>query len=659
MSLHPLLLRQLRRLYGAVESAPPELEKLLAQVSAAYNQFDQDRRLTDHVMELSSRELTTANASLLAQNRRNEELLARLRQTVGRLHPDAPAPNERDHDLLHVAEEIERLVAAHQAHEQELRQAKDAADAANRAKSEFVANMSHEIRTPLNAIVGMTSILLDAHLDPVHRDYVEIIRQGSDNLLDIINDILDFSKIEAGHLELELISCDLRATVEQVLDLFSERARLAGLELGASFAPDLPPAVITDPTRLRQILVNLVGNALKFTHEGGVGIFVGVEPESDSWKLHFKVEDSGIGIPPDRLDRLFKAFNQVDTSTTRKYGGTGLGLVISERLAELLGGTISVTSELGRGSTFRLDIHAAACDVPPGTPVPTEDFLAGRRILVVDDIAINRRILEEQLVSLGVTVELCPGPEAALDTLADPSRFDAVLLDFNMPGMDGAQLACELGRRLGTRLPPLVLLSSRGQAPDEAGGLIARRLSKPVKPTELIAALDQLLGARRAADAAPSRVTQSPFPLFAQRHPLRILVAEDVGVNRKVIDLYLSRLGYRGTAVANGKEAVAAVDQDTYDVVLMDMQMPELDGLAATRLIRSRPGRAAHPYIIALTANVLTDHQTAALESGMQDYLSKPLRPEALTDALRRAHAWLRQNPAPPAKGAPPDPAQL
>jgi CheY-like chemotaxis protein len=275
-------------------------------------------------------------------------------------------------------------------------------------------------------------------------------------------------------------------------------------------------------------------------------------------------------------------------------------------------------------------------------------------MLVVDDIAINRRILREQLANLGVEVELCPGPEAALTALAVPARFDAVLLDFNMPVMNGAQLACELGRRHGAALPPLVLLSSRGQSPDEAGPLIARRLAKPVKPTELIAVLHHLLSPRLPATAtapapAPSTTVR---PDFARLHPLRILVAEDIAVNRKVIDLYLTRLGYHGTAVANGNEALAAISTDHYDVVLMDMQMPELDGLEATRILRRQPGHALHPYVIALTANVLTDHHAAARESGMQDYLAKPLRPEALADALRIAHTWLSENPAPP---RPPD----
>jgi len=646
MSLHPLLARQLGRAFGSAAAAPAGLATLLGQISASYNQFDQDRRLTDHVMELSSSELTAANSTLLAQNLRNEELLARLRQTIARLHPDAPASG--DHDLIHVADEIERLVADRQATETALRQAKDAADAANRSKSEFVANMSHEIRTPLNAIVGMTSILLDVPLVPIHREYVEIIRQGGDSLLDIVNDILDFSKIEAGHMELELIPCDIRSTIEQVLDLFSERATHTGLELGVSIAPEVPPCIVTDPTRLRQILVNLIGNALKFTTQGGVGIFVSARPSGDRWCIEFAVEDTGLGIPADRIDRLFKAFSQVDSSTTRKYGGTGLGLAITARLVALMGGTIDVRSRPGEGSRFRFDFTAAAC--PPGAAFPVLDpsVLQGRRILVVDDIAINRRILEHQLSGWGVDVKLAEGPEAALAAFAGGAKFDVAILDFNMPGMNGAQLALELSRRHGAVLPPLLLLSSRGVESDEAGALIHRRLTKPVKPTELLQVLGTLIVPTLVAPPSLERPKSTDLD-FAKRNPLRLLIAEDVAVNRKVILLYLARLGYHATAVVNGREALECLARDRYDVVLMDLQMPEIDGLEATRIIRQMPGGAAHPYIIALTANVLTEHHATATMSGMQDYLAKPLRAEALAEALQRAHAWLQANPPPAA----------
>ena len=645
MIYHPLLARQLRRVFGNPEAAPPGLAPLLDQVDAAYRQFDQDRRITDRAMELSSAELTDANARLLAQNQRNEELLDRLRKTVSLLGTETYGNS--DEDLFHIADEIERLVAERQATELALRQAKDAADAANRAKSDFLANMSHEIRTPLNAVVGMTSVLLDSDLAGVQQEYVEIIRQSGDALLDTINDILDFSKIEAGHLEFELIPCNLRATVEQVLDLFSERATKAGLDLGVSFAPDVPECVITDPTRLRQILVNLVANAIKFTPQGGVGIFVAAAPDGDDLRLEFAIEDTGIGIPPDRLDRLFKAFSQVDGSTTRKYGGTGLGLAITGHLIELLGGTIKVDSQPGCGSTFRFHIITRPCAADYVQMPADPAILIGRRVLVVDDIAINRRILQQQLGAWGLIVELAASPGEALDKVAGADPFDFLILDFNMPGMNGAQLAAELYRLHGRSLPPVLLLSSRGQDADGAGDLIARRLTKPVKPSELLGALCSILTSYPAAAGSLNQATSDADPDFAGRHPMRLLVAEDNPVNRKVIDLYLLRLGYRCTTVGDGREALDAVAAEKFDVILMDMQMPGIDGLTATRAIRARPGCAQHPYIIALTANVLIEHRTDAAESGMQDYLAKPLRAEALAVSLRRAHAWLRENPAP------------
>ncbi|MFZ4777432.1 MAG: ATP-binding protein [Terrimicrobiaceae bacterium] len=508
MSYHPLLARQLRRAFGSAEEAPPELAPLFGQIDAAYQQFDQDRRLTDRAMELSSVELTGVNARLLDQNRRNEQLLDRLRKTVSLLGTTSGAGSD---DLLHLAEEIEHLVARRQATEVALREAKDAADAANRSKSDFLANMSHEIRTPLNAVVGMASVLLDSNIESTQREYIEIIRQNGDALLEIINDILDFSKIEAGQLELEPIPCDLRATADQVFDLFSERALQAGLDLGVSFAPDVPAFVLTDPTRLRQILINLVGNAIKFTTRGSVRLTASFQSNAGDPHIEFAISDTGIGIPPERLGRLFKAFSQVDSSTSRKYGGTGLGLAITLRLVQLLDGKIDVTSEPGTGSTFtfRIPARATVMESPAGHPAGSVD------------------------------------------------------------------------------------------------------------------------------------------PDFSLHHPLRILVAEDIAVNRKVIGLYLARLGYQSSVVVDGREAVDAISASHFDVVLMDMQMPGIDGLTATRLIRSLPGCARHPYIIALTANVLVEHRADAVESGMQDYLSKPLRAEALTKALRRAHDWLKENPRP------------
>jgi signal transduction histidine kinase/CheY-like chemotaxis protein len=646
-SLHPLLLRQLRRTFGTANAIPPGLEALLTKVSDTYLQFDQDRRLTEHVLNVSSRELTAANATLLEQNHRNEALLSRLSQTLSILHPEQPtAPGQ---DILDLAGDIERLVAGRQATEDALRMAKKAADSANLAKSEFLANMSHEIRTPFNAVVGMTNLLNDTDLAPVQREYTEIIRQNVEALLDIINDILDFSKIEAGHFDLESIPCNFSEVVEQVLDLFSDRAVKSGLDLGVAFSADVPACIVTDPTRLRQILVNLVGNGLKFTRVGGVSILVEATRVEKGLRIDFSIADTGIGIPADRQDRLFKAFSQVDTSTTRKYGGTGLGLAITNRLVEMLGGAISVTSREGAGATFKFHIMTQACefaDIPLFAP---DAELARRRILVVDDNPISLRILESQLIGWGIKADFVASPDDACKAYADNPPYDLLILDHNLQGMNGSQLARSLQKAQPNKFPPVIFMGARGQQTEELGTLIARKLTKPVKPTELRTALVSVLKPKSVPAAKPPASPQSTGADsdFALKYPLRILIAEDVAANRKVIELYLDRLGYHPHEVANGRQALAAVAQNHYDVVLMDLQMPELDGTCATRMIRSLPGGLLHPYIIALTANVLSENRAAATAVGMQDYLTKPLRPETLANALRIAHAWLVDNPRP------------
>jgi signal transduction histidine kinase/response regulator of citrate/malate metabolism len=570
-----------------------------------------------------------------------------LRQTRAHAEEMERRVRVRTADLEATNAALQQEIARRVQVEADLNRAKEAAETADRAKSAFLANMSHEVRTPMNGVIGMANLLLGSPLSPDQRDLVETLCQSSETLLRVINDILDFSKIEAGRLALEVIDFDLTEHLELAVDLHADVAARKGLEIVMDIDPATPRLVRGDPLRLRQVVLNLLGNAIKFTPRGEVAVRVSPAADAgDRAGIRVEVADSGIGIPPEVRENLFQPFVQADSSTTRKYGGTGLGLAICKRLVELMRGRIGVTSEMEKGSVFWFEIELGRVDAAAAMLQPTAVPLEGRRTLAVDDNASNRRLLAHLLAGWRMPHAVADSAASALAELRRASAagtpYELVLSDHHMPGRDGLALAADIRSDRSLRGVPLLLMTSRGElltsAQMQAAGLSACEL-KPLHADRLRMTLGRVLS---SSSAVPVRAVAEPTPAPpAPGEKAFILVAEDNPVNQKVTVLQLRSLGYAADVVANGREALDALRRGRYALVLMDAQMPEMDGLEATRRIRraqaaGEPGFPPHLRIIAMTANAMSGDRQACLDAGMDDYLAKPVKPADLRGALDR-----------------------
>jgi signal transduction histidine kinase/DNA-binding response OmpR family regulator len=540
--------------------------------------------------------------------------------------------------LQSLNEELQRQKEEIIAKQKEAEKARSEAEQANKAKSIFLATMSHEIRTPMNGVLGMAALLAETQQTTEQQEYTDTIRSSGEALLTVINDILDFSKIESGNLELDNHAFDLRHCIEEVMDVFAAKASQKGLDLVYQIDYQIPAQIVGDSHRLRQILLNLISNAMKFTHQGEIFVSVNLlKMDSSNLDLAFHVKDTGIGIPKDKLSRLFKAFSQVDSSTTRKYGGTGLGLVISERLVNLMGGAISVESESGIGTMFTFTIRTEVSYTSLRQYVHfNTSGNEGKKVLVIDDNMTNLTILKGQLEQWMLVPELASSGREALEILSRRQHFDLVITDMQMPDLDGLQLSQQIKAKYAI---PIILLSSIGdESKRKHAGLFSAILNKPVKQQQLSRVVQAALRPETLSSAPieESKAKQTLSSDFAEKYPLRILLAEDNVVNQKLTLRILHKLGYRNIDIAqNGLEAIEKFNEQFYEVILMDVQMPEMDGLEATRLIRLK--QYQQPVIISMTANAMQDDKEKCIQAGMDSYIAKPINIEELVETLVKA----------------------